>query len=557
MQNRVLAGRYRVEGLISKGGMGAVYQATQLHLERKVAIKVLMIQEGFDLEARCRREAAILASLDHPNIVTIHDFDECQGMWFIAMEHVEGRSLDVVLEEEGALGTSRALRVGVQVCRALRQAHRQGIVHRDLKPANIMLTAEDDTEMVKVLDFGLAKLFQQQSGSSKSQDLTAGPTMVGSPKYMSPEQICSEPLDQRSDIYSFGALMYELICGVPPFEGTDHRATITKHLNVAVPLMSERNPEVQCSEEVEALIRCCLEKSPEDRFESMDEVIAAIKSAYQQGTGISGRTPLPRGESERAEVLFEGPVLAEVSAVPDFSAHPEAAMRETSEPNMESLQIIARPPEVLPPVQAESSANRVLVGLCLIMAMFLGGTGAYLLFPQENASTKTIIVKPEPNARMLERTEASVVFKSVPGGAQVLEGEVVLGVTPFIRSFPIEEPQRDRRFKFVMKGMQSVDVIAPVSRPRVMVQAELRPVQKAEEKTASLPRKRRSRRASMRKIAPKIVEPKTVVPMLPPMSSGADPSVPMLDDDREAVPILVDEGAKSVPMLEEAKPRLL
>lgn len=556
MQNRILAGRYRVEGLISKGGMGAVYRATQLHLERKVAIKVLMIQEGVDLEARCRREAAILASLDHPNIVTIHDFDECQGMWFIAMEHVEGRSLDVLLEEEETLGISRALRVGVQVCRALRQAHRQGIVHRDLKPANVMLTTEDDIELVKVLDFGLAKLFQQQPESSKSQVLTVGPTMVGSPKYMSPEQICSEPLDQRSDIYSFGALMFELICGVPPFEGSDHRTTITKHLNEPVPLMSERNPQVQCSEEIEALIRCCLEKRPEDRFESMDEVIAAIKSAYQQGAGISGRTPLPRGESERA-VLLEGPVLAEVSAVPDFSARPEAAMRETSEPNMESLQIIARHPEVLPPAQTESSANRVLVGLCLIMAMFLGGAGAYLLFPQENPPTKTIIVKPEPNARMLERTEASVVFKSVPGGAQVLEGEVVLGVTPFIRTFPIEEPQRTRRFKFVMKGMQSVDVIAPVGRPRVMVQAELKPVQKDEQKTAALLRKRTGRRASMRKIAPKIVESKTVVPMLPPMSSGADPSVPMLDDDREAVPILVDESAKSVPMLEEAVPRLL
>jgi len=200
--HETLAGKYRLEKSLARGGMGWVFLATQLPLGRQVAVKVLTPgQHDAQFRQRFLLEASTCAKLQHPNIVTIHDYGESErGDLFMAMEYLNGSSLSYLLARTGSLPVDRVLRIALQVTRALRVAHKAGVVHRDLKPANIMLLNHDDDtrDFVKVVDFGLAKLFQDKSDGGI--DLTKAGTMLGSPRYMAPEQIRNDEVDPRTDI---------------------------------------------------------------------------------------------------------------------------------------------------------------------------------------------------------------------------------------------------------------------------------------------------------------------------------------------------------------------
>jgi len=218
---RVLDSKYELLALIGEGGIGAVYRARRLHIGDQVAVKVLHPQyviEEVSLE-RFRREARATAQLHHPNVVTIHDFGEAHGKdapAYIVMEFVAGESLRAILKREGRLPLERALWLMRDICAGVGVAHRHNIVHRDLKPDNIIVlppVSEGEREMAKVVDFGLAKLRDLAAGES----LTQTGAVVGTPYYMSPEQCRGEALDARADVYSLGAMLYEMLAGIPPF----------------------------------------------------------------------------------------------------------------------------------------------------------------------------------------------------------------------------------------------------------------------------------------------------------------------------------------------------
>ncbi|MBZ0116702.1 MAG: serine/threonine protein kinase, partial [Sandaracinaceae bacterium] len=275
--------------------MGAVYKAEQAPLGRLVALKVLSPKHDVDKDPEFRKrfflEAATVAKLTHPNTVTVFDYGQGDGgLYFIAMELLEGVTLKHALRESGPFPPERAIHVTKQICRSLREAHRLGIVHRDMKPGNVMLLEQgDEKDFVKLLDFGLVK----DTEAADEEDLTQAGVFMGSPKYMSPEQIQGERVDGRSDIYSVGVIFFELLTGRPPFEREKQVQILMDHLNAPIPAMSSIEGHPPVPGDLEAIVRKCLAKKREERFADMDALLLALKAlegdvAPSGELGISG-----------------------------------------------------------------------------------------------------------------------------------------------------------------------------------------------------------------------------------------------------------------------------
>jgi serine/threonine-protein kinase len=289
-------GPYRIEDRLGEGGMGIVYKAIDTRLGRPVAIKVLSARTVSDPERKKRflQEARTASALNHPNILHIYDIGEANGMEFIAMEFVAGKNLDEMLAGKG-LPASDVVKYGRQIADALGRAHEAGIIHRDVKPANVMVTADG---LVKVLDFGLAKL------AEPAEDLrdialtrTFGPqtkvgTIVGTIAYMSPEQAEGKPVDARSDIFSFGILLYEMVTGYLPFQGDSPVGILSAILSKEPKPLSDL-PHVSAPGLNPIIIRC-LRKEPEKRFQSMAEVEAALEELEEMLRTPSKPQPAPR-----------------------------------------------------------------------------------------------------------------------------------------------------------------------------------------------------------------------------------------------------------------------
>jgi len=264
---------YEVLAKLGEGGMGVVYKARDTHLGRFVAIKVLPPERVADPERKRRfvQEAKAASALNHPNIITIYDIDSAEGVDFIAMELVEGRTLDQMIPRKG-LRVGECLRYAVEIADALAAAHAAGIVHRDLKPSNIMVSREG---RVKVLDFGLAKLAEPNSGEHAETvtfqpALTEKGVILGTPAYMSPEQAQGQKADHRSDIFSFGAVLYEMLTGRRAFQGDSRLSVLSAILrDEPIPL---RKLAGSVSRDLERLVELCLRKDPARRFQRMDDV---------------------------------------------------------------------------------------------------------------------------------------------------------------------------------------------------------------------------------------------------------------------------------------------
>jgi serine/threonine-protein kinase len=284
-QPRLLGGRYELDGVIGRGGMAEVYRARDLRLDRVVAIKTLRSDLARDptFQARFRREAQSAASLNHPSVIAVYDTGEDtldnNPVPYIVMEYVEGRTLRDVLREEQRLPAERALQMTDGILRALDYSHRGGIVHRDIKPANVMLTSSGE---VKVMDFGIARALADSAAT-----MTATAQVIGTAQYLSPEQARGERVDARSDIYSTGCVLYELLTGRPPFQGDSPVAIAYQHVREEAPPPSQLDPSIP--QYANAIVMKALAKDPNYRYQSASEMRADIQRA-SQGMPVSAPT---------------------------------------------------------------------------------------------------------------------------------------------------------------------------------------------------------------------------------------------------------------------------
>ncbi len=292
MVGALLSGRYQIKRMCGEGGMGRVYEAEHIEIGKRVAIKVLhpAYSRTPDLVERFRREARAASRIEHPNVVNVTDFGTtADGSLFFVMEYIEGIELGLLIHREGPLPPVRALRITEQMCEALQAAHDVGVIHRDLKPENILLLGlggasrtppsgqsnhgmdpREPSDFVKVLDFGIAKSAEVEESSQKGKRLTRPGVAMGTPEYMAPEQAAGHPADPRSDIYAVGSILYEMLCGAPPYEGDNVMEVLHKKANEPPKSLAVLRPALAPA--VVGLVERAMARSPQDRPNSMADL---------------------------------------------------------------------------------------------------------------------------------------------------------------------------------------------------------------------------------------------------------------------------------------------
>ena len=444
-----IAGRYQIVRKLGAGAFGTVYKAKDTRLERMVAIKTIRLeglaasQAGLkEMVDRFEREARTAAKLKHPGIVTIYDYGESQGLSYIAMEFIDGVGIDSILAETGRMPIERAAALGEQIAEALDYAHKfeSGVVHRDIKPANIMIEAGD---RVKVTDFGIAK-----PGDS-AEHLTMTGSLLGTPSYMSPEQARGQKLDGRSDLFSVGCVLYEMVAGKKAFRGDSITALLFKIITEEPPSLHEIDPKVP--EEMLRVIAKALAKAPEARYQTGREMADDLRAITRPGfvpTLRAADTPTVSRPGEMPTVLTTPPAptptVASAPTVARGAKPPEpgptvltpAPVPPVAPP---PLPAAARPapaarPVAAPPVAARKSGGSgmgLLLGLGLVGLLLVGalGVGGYVLYSRRHAGPS-----PEPSPVANVATPASAPTTSAveptPGAAEATPAATALVPTP-------------------------------------------------------------------------------------------------------------------------------
>src|SRR5215468_8106992 len=283
-------GPYEIVAPLGAGGMGEVYRARDSRLARDVAVKTVSgaLRGNPDRLARFEQEARAAARLNHPNILAVHDIGNHEGMPFVVSELLEGETLADLLRHGGPIPTRKVLEYAVQIAGGLAAAHDKGIVHRDLKPDNLFLTRDG---RIKILDFGLAKLrptldADDAHGKAGTATVTGPSAILGTVGYMSPEQVRHAPADHRSDIFSLGCILYEMLAGERAFRGETEADTMAAILGADPPTLRDRAGSIPAA--YERLVRRCLEKRPEDRFQSTRDLAFALESLAATASGPAG-----------------------------------------------------------------------------------------------------------------------------------------------------------------------------------------------------------------------------------------------------------------------------
>ncbi len=366
MNQSGLGGRYRIEARIGAGGMAEVYRGLDPVLNRTVAIKVLMPQFARDTSfvARFRREAQAAARLNHPNIVGVFDTGADGDTQYIVMEFVEGRTLADVLAAGRKPTPMQSVELAQRIGQALSIAHAQGIVHRDIKPANVMVTREGK---VKVMDFGIARMQTLETAPQTS-------SVLGTPTYLSPEQAQGQAVDARSDIYSLGVVLYELLAGRPPFTGDSPVAIAYKQVNETPPPPGTLNPDVP--PRLNAVVMKALAKNPANRYQDAEAMVADLERVKQ-------------GQ--------------EVEATPLMAAGAGAG---------DATQVIARPQatQVMPPPEPETGGRKVWLGVLIgaLIVAILGGAGYLLAQTLGGEDTPGPVTVPDVKGMTFEQAKATL-----------------------------------------------------------------------------------------------------------------------------------------------------
>jgi serine/threonine protein kinase len=446
-------GEFEVERPIGRGGMAVVYLATEVHLHRKVAIKVLPpeLTFGHGVE-RFKREARTAAALDHPAIIPIYRIASGGKIFWYAMKYLEGKSLDEYLKEKDRLSADESIAILDQVAEALDYAHEHGVVHRDMKPANVML---DSRGRVTVTDFGIAKAFSEGT-------LTASGSVVGTPYYMSPEQGMGRPVSGASDQYSVGVMAYRMLSGQVPFEGDSSIEILHKHCMVAPPPLDSVMPGLP--RHVYWAVHRALEKKPEQRLESVRAFVEAL------------RKPTPESEiSEVATVVVPtDPSLASSTPPPGF----DASLATTPIPAHPTTPETPRPAAAAGTVVEARKRKRVspvLLGAALGFIILGGGAGTIYLMSQRGS---------EPVAQT--PAEESGVTQPPAGGAQpaqpedaaAAESSAVVAVapdtTPQVTPAPVQTPPPPTTGRVTVSGLPRTGSIRIDGRTRSGTTFELR-----------------------------------------------------------------------------------
>jgi eukaryotic-like serine/threonine-protein kinase len=388
----VLDGRYHIESIIAQGGMGVVYLARHRLIDKHVAVKILRpeLANNREITARFLTEAQAASAIGSEHIVNVTDFGELpDGATYIVMEYLDGLSLNQrIRRSETPLPIPVVLHIARQIAEALQRAHDANIVHRDLKPDNILLVTKGKREdFVKILDFGIAKV-----QSSQNHTTTAG-RIFGTPHYMSPEQGRGKELNHRTDIYSLGVILYEMVCGSVPFDGENPLGILTQHMYVEVKPLNERCSPGRVTPALECVVARCLQKEPDGRYSSMSELDEDLRRLQE----------------------FEPPLAVEY------------------------FKTAANPPAYLLPLLRRASAAPAkrrswLWGLAGGAAL-LGGLTWYLL-PDDAGVTPTEDVAAEPDTSVTPENATAVTIVAEPIDAHFFEGDVDLGVNPLTLLLP-------------------------------------------------------------------------------------------------------------------------
>ncbi|MCC6552131.1 MAG: serine/threonine protein kinase [Polyangiaceae bacterium] len=485
---KVLNGKFKILSMLATGGMGTIYRGEQLPLGRPVAIKVLIPNHASrqldpNFHKRFFLEASILARLQHPNIVTVFDYGRIEDVegerFFMAMEYLEGETLFRRVRRQGRLPPPEAMRIARQIARGLREAHKHGVVHRDLKPSNIMLVANEDAEEgVKIIDFGLVKML-----ADDSEELTQQGAFLGSPRFMSPEQISHGKVDLRTDIYSLGVILYQMLCGKVPFESEKSIQILMAHLQQPVPKLKERNPEVDIPEPLEALVMRALSKDPEGRPATMDAFIQALgECARGMGVSTGFGAPLTSIESLSGVHSFRGSTstlraLKEAETLPAPAEEAEAAPPASAKRSQEAPPAASKAtpaPVVATPEPKPSGGGKgpILIagGLIAIAAVLFFVFGRKAPPAAEPPPTPTAAATPT------EKRAASFVLmlESIPPGASVLEDGRTLGTTPLHLTIQNDAVRETPRKLTVQKeGYQPYSILQGPSEESVRLMATL------------------------------------------------------------------------------------
>ncbi len=367
---KIVAKKYRVEQMIGEGGMGKVFKATQTTLDKLVVLKVLrhnLLSDERTVQ-RFQREAKAASRLNHPNSIAILDFGTAEdGALYIAMEFVAGKDLHQILSKEWPLPEARVVRIVSQVLSALSDAHGAGVIHRDLKPENIMVEQRrGEPDFVKVLDFGIAKI--QDSTGDEGPALTRAGFVCGTPEYMSPEQARGAQLDHRSDLYAVGVILYQLSCGLLPFESDSAVGFATKHLTEEPPPPSKRRPDARISAGMERLILRALSKNPADRPQNADAFKAELNSLDKARPAPAGR----RAATPQAPERHSTPT--QIATTPGVSTPwgQERTVLSAPSPMVEAgaTSAVLRSPTAGPPMLAFKIVTVVLVVVALGLVVY-------------------------------------------------------------------------------------------------------------------------------------------------------------------------------------------
>ena len=506
---RVINDRFEILELIARGGMGRVYRARQKPLGREVALKILdpryKGEEDPEFQARFFLEASTSAKLSHPNTVTVFDYGKTNDeIYFIVMEFVEGRTLAKLLKTEGPLEPDRAVRIAVQIARSLREAHGLGVIHRDLKPANVLLTTHaDEDDFVKVLDFGLVK-----DVGGESEELTQAGLFMGSPKYMSPEQITGGDVDARTDVYALGVVLYFMLTGKVPFDRDTQVQTLMAHIKEEVPPMMRADGRA-IPEGLKHVVMRCLSKNAADRLASMNEVVAALKHAssamgqqlmmsgsYQLGLEGSGTRSIPGVTPSGGFATVSGgtPTSGVTFGTPSGGiSTPGVAMSPAS--------VSGVPVSFDTPVEEQKGGKGKIFFALVALALGGGATYAFLNSGEETppvADTAvptpvgdqvaaadptpetSVVAQEEPDREPEVLRRVIVVLRSEPSGARVRLGGREYTTPANVELIGIQAAEgKELSFTFSLDGYDDTTVKHVIQGERAEVTAELDAIRRA------------------------------------------------------------------------------